>query len=191
MIALFSLVVLLAQTVQPPPMQQNVAPVTAPPAPFGIPPLAGIDKIFALAAAESNAAEMAMAALAVKRSHTPEVVSFANKMLTEHMQLGDSLAPALQRVLGMPPPKTLSPGDQLTYRHLQTVSDVDFDQAYLLAQIAGHLAALGAFQTEDDNGTDAQLKMMARKWTPTIQAHLELAVEETKHVGGDSPFKSH
>ena len=48
---------------------------------------------------------------------------------------------------------------------------------------------LMAFQTEAENGTNAQLKELARKWMPTIQAHLQLAVDTAKHVGGASPFK--
>jgi predicted outer membrane protein len=60
-----------------------------------------------------------------------------------------------------------------------------------MQQIGGHLAALTAFQTEADNGTDPQLKALARKWLPSIQAHFELAVDLTQHVGGASSFKSH
>jgi hypothetical protein len=67
----------------------------------------------------------------------------------------------------------------------------DFDQEYLQAQIAGHLAALADFRAEADNGTDARVKALAQHWLPTIQSHLELAVSLTSHVGGASPFKSH
>jgi predicted outer membrane protein len=40
-----------------------------------------------------------------------------------------------------------------------------------------------------DDGTDPQLKELARTWLPTIQAHLELAVFLARHVGGSSPLR--
>jgi len=156
------------------------------------PALGGIDRTFALVALESNHAEIVMAQLALQRSSVDEVRGFAQKMIAEHTALGNALQPGLLRALGASsPPRQLSPSDTLTYRHLQSVSETDFDQEYMQAQIAGHLATLAAFQTEAENGTDARLKALARHWAPTIQSHLQLAVSLTNHVGGASPFKSH
>jgi hypothetical protein len=32
---------------------------------------------------------------------------------------------------------------------------------------------------------------LALRWLPTIEAHLQLAVALTQHIGGASPFKQH
>jgi putative membrane protein len=167
------------------------APIAHNPAPFDKPALPGVDRTFAHAAMEGHNAEMFMAHLAVERSSAPEVKAFAQKMITENMGLADAMMPALLRVAGSISPQRLAAPDMLALEHLRTISNVDFDQVYATQQIGAHLATLTAFQTEADNGTDPQLKMLARKWLPTIQAHLKLAISLTNHIGRSSPFKSH
>ena len=192
MILIFVLWILFAQAGAPSPqapMKQNRAPVPAQPAPLQQPSSAEVDRLFALAATQGNNAEIDMAELALKRGSVNEIKMYAGKMIAEHKGLMDEIMPALQRVLGDGPAERLAPADQLAMRHLESVKPVDFDQLYVMEQIGGHLATLTAFQTEADNGTDAQLKELARKWMPTIQAHLQLAVDTAKHVGGASPFK--
>ena len=173
------------------PVHENRAPVQAAPAPVQQPASPAVDRLFALAAMQGNNAEMDMAQLALHRGSANEIQGYAGKMIAEHTGMMQEMMPALRRVLhAAAPPSRLAPPDALAYRHLQSVSPVDFDQAYALQQIGDHLATLTAFQTEADNGTDPQLKQLVRKWLPTIQAHLELAVDLTRHIGGSSPFKS-
>ncbi len=183
---------LLAQAGPPSPqasMKQNRAPVAAAPAPIRQPASADVDRLFALAAMQGNNAEIEMAELALRRGSANEVKGYAGKMLAEHKGLMDEFMPVLQSVLSNAPAERLAPADQLVKRHLEAVKPVDFDQLYVMDQIGGHLAMLAAFQAEADNGTNAQLKELVRKWTPTIEAHLQLAVDLAKHVGGSSPFK--
>lgn len=168
---------------------QNRAPVPANPAPTKYTTSPAIDQTFAMVATQANNAELDMANLALKQGKASEVQAFAKTMLYEHGALMKALQPAITRLLPSAPSDRLAPADNLAFQHLQSVSAVDFDQEYLLGQVAGHLATLTAFQTEADNGTDPQLKELARKWLPTIKSHLELAVDMTKHIGGSSPFK--
>jgi predicted outer membrane protein len=125
-------VTLLAQvlpTPPPAPLRENVAPLKSNPAPFDIPAVTGIDRIFALAAVQGDDAEIEMAQLAIRRTTVPEVKGFAQKMMTEHMGLADALLPALTRALGgtLPAEKLAAP-DMLAVAHLQTLADVDVDQ---------------------------------------------------------------
>jgi len=183
---------LFVQAVQqsPPPMTQNRAPVEVQPAPMKYQTFASVDRTFAIAATQGNNAEMDMAQLAMKRGNN-DVKGYAAKMISEHGGLMKEMQPVLQSVLGgNPPAERLAAPEELAMRHLESVSPVDFDQAYAMQQIGDHLATLTAFKTVADNGTNPQLKELARKWLPSIQAHLELAVDLTKHIGGSSPFKS-
>ncbi len=193
MITLMMLLVLIAQAGPPSsqaPMTQNRAPVPAQPAPMTYPESAIVDRTFALAAMQGNNAEIDMAQLALKRGTANEVKGYAGKMIAEHGGLMKEMEPVLRTALGAPaPPERLAAPDMLAMRHLESVSPVDFDQAYVMQQIGDHLATLTAFHTVAENGTNPQLKALARKWTPTIQAHLELAVDLTQHIGGSSPFK--
>ena len=173
------------------PVFQNRAPVPAIPAPAALPTAAGIDRLFAVAVMQGHAAEMDMADLALRRGRADEVRGYAAKMMAEHRGLMAEMSPVLRRVLrGAAVQPRLAAPDALALHHLAAVPPADFDQLYLLQQIGDHLAALSAFLTEVDNGADGPLKMIARKWTPTVQAHLELAVDLSRHVGGESPFKS-
>lgn len=193
MITLVFLLAYLAAQAGPPspqaPMKENRAPVPAPPAPMQEPQSADVDRLFAVMFTQGNNAEMDLAELALQRGRANEVLGYAGKMIAEHKGMSEEMMPVLQHVLTTPPATRLAPQDDLAKRHLEAVKPVDFDQLYTMTQIGGHLAMLTAFQTEVDNGTDPQLKQLARKWMPTIQAHLELAVDTAKHVGGSSPFK--
>jgi putative membrane protein len=190
--ALVLLVTILAQaTPTPNPETENRAPVVAPPAP-GMPslPAATVDRTFALAAIQGNFAELDMAQLALRRGNANEVKGYARKMLDEHARLMQDMDASLRRALGAGAmPQRLAAPDALALRHLQTVADVDFDQDYAMQQVGDHLATMTAFRTEAEDGTDTQLKALARKWLPTIQAHLELATDLARHIGGSNPFK--
>ena len=188
-------VTLLGQAVTVPPQRapltENRAPVpVAPPPGAPMAPAMRVDRLFATAANDSSNAEIAFAKLALARSHTDEVKSYARSMISEHEGLMAALLPRLTSVMGKTPPHELSAPDALTYYRLQHVPDVAFDQTYVLTQVAGHLVTLGAFQTESEDGADAALKKTVKQWTPTIQSHLELAVDITRHVGGENPLKS-
>lgn len=192
MISAIFLFVLLAQAgpISPQaPMKENRAPVPATPAPLQQPESPDVDHLFAIAFIQGSNAEMELAELASQRASANEVKGYAAKMTAEHKGMSDEMMPVLQRILTTPPAQRLAPADDLAKTHLEAVKPPDFDQQYVMTQIGGHLAMLTAFHTEADNGTDPQLKELVRKWAPTIQAHLELAVDVAKHVGGSSPFK--
>ncbi len=192
MMAAFVALALVAQAGQssaPAPMKQNRAPVQAEPAPMPHPSSAEVDRLFAIAATQGGNAEIDMAELAMKRGSANEVKNYAAKMISEHKGINAAFEPVLKTVLPTSPAERLGTSDQLAMHRLESLKPVDFDQQYLLGQIGGHLATLAAFQAEADNGSNAQLKELARKWLPTIQAHLELAIDLVKHIGGSSPFK--
>jgi predicted outer membrane protein len=179
MILPIALSVVLAQatpmTPAPAAMQQNEAP--------------GIDRTFALAVIQGDNAEREMAALADRRSSVPEVRQFAHKMTTEHAGLADALMPDVMRVRGSAPPDSMTAPDQLALAHLQTISEVDFDQTYATQQVGDHVEMLTVFRTEADSGSDQRLRVLARKWLPTIESHLELAVALARHIGGSSALR--
>lgn len=192
MIAAFFILLLLIQAGPIPsqaPMKENRAPVPAPPPPMQQPQSADVDRAFAVTFIQGSNAEMDLASLAAQRATANEVKGYGAKMMSEHKGMSEEIMPALQRILSTPPAQRLAPADELAKTHLEAVKPPDFDQGYIMTQIGGHLAMLTAFQTEAENGTDPQLKELARRWTPTIQAHLELAVDVARHVGGSSPFK--
>lgn len=173
------------------PMKQNRAPVQANPAPEDHPTSPDVDHLFGIAFLQSDRFETQAAALASNHGTADEVKGYAAKMMSEHSGMKESFDPVLHRLTASNDESHggLAPADDLALKHLASLKPVDFDQEYIISQIGGHLTALAAFQAEADNGANAELKELARKWLPTIKAHLELAVDLSKHVAGSSPFK--
>lgn len=180
MVALACLVVLGGQYRAP-------VPVIPPPA-MDAAKLARVDRLFVEAASESNLVELQAARLALARSDTAEVRSFASKMIAEHSTLGTEAARLFPRNGTATTP---SAAEAIALAYLQEVPKPDFDQQYMIGQIGGHLAATTVFAAEARDGANAELRAFAAKWLPTIQSHLQLAVDLTKHIGGSSPFKTH
>ncbi|MFN2425275.1 MAG: DUF4142 domain-containing protein, partial [Candidatus Binatia bacterium] len=52
-----------------------------------------------------------------------------------------------------------------------------FDQAYMQAEVAEHKAAVALFRNEKESGTDPELKEFASEQLPTLEHHLEQALE--------------
>ncbi|MGA8026290.1 MAG: DUF4142 domain-containing protein [Bryobacteraceae bacterium] len=174
------------------PTVENRAPVPIQPAPMKYRPFPDVDRTFVIVAMQGNSAELDMARMAMQHGRANEVRGFAGKMIAEHEGMMHEMQPVLLRILAAPgPPERVSGASLLALHHLEELGPVDFDQAFAMQQIGGHLAMLTAFQTEADQGVDPELKALARKWLPSIQAHLELAVDLTQHIAGASPFKSH
>ncbi len=168
---------------------QNMDPVPAPTPPSEHPPHSvAVDDAFAIAATQGGDAEMEAARLALARSSTDDVKSFARLMLVDHGQI-DAEGKALFASHLAHPPSPLAAPDVLALDELAHLPPVAFEQQYAMLQIGDHLAAAAAFAAESRDGSDPALRAFAKKWLPTIQAHLELAVTLVKHVGGDTPFK--
>jgi putative membrane protein len=185
---LLSLILLAASAQLPgaagPPSNPSAPSSTAALSGVNSAPSPAIDRAFALAAAENTHAELVMAQLALSRSRSDAVRAFARQMISEQSGLAQQLTPQLRRVYRGAVPSDLSAGDILTYYRLAHATSVAFDETYALAQVGGHVSAFGAFETESVDGSDPQLKAVVRRWTPTIESHLEKAIDLMQHVGG-------
>ena len=168
---------------------QNVAPVSAPPPPSSDPRHSQtVDVAFASALVQGGDAEIRAAKLALMRTRSDDVAAFARQMITDHDAIAAEGAPLVKKYRAGTI-DAVGPADRLGLFRLQTLAPVDFDRQYALLQIGDHLATQTAFATEAQSGADPLLAAFARKWLPTIEAHLELAVTLVKHVGGDTPFR--
>ena len=152
-------------------------------------PRPNVDAEFPTLAAQGNAAEIDMARLALQRGNALEVRGFAQKMIAEHGDLGERLARVAPASVAVRPRE--NPIDALALERLAGLPPADFDQEYLTQQIGDHLATISVFETEARDGHDPALKAFATNELPTIREHLELAVNDVKHIGGATPFYSH
>jgi putative membrane protein len=149
----------------------NPPPPPAPPAP---PPLAATDATFITAATQGGLTEVAEAQTALKQTHNPAIVSYANQMVSFHTQANQNLA-AIAVKKGVTPPASPSDAQTQEATALQSETGRKFNHDYIADQIAGHQAAVSAFQDEATNGTDPDLKAFAQSSLPTVQQHLAMA----------------
>jgi len=81
-------------------------------------------------------------------------------------------------------------GDRLTLERLKALPAPDLDQQYIIGQVAGHLAAVSAYETEAAHGSSAALRAFATGTLPTLREHLQIAFEDARRVGDDNPLRS-
>lgn len=78
--------------------------------------------------------------------------------------------------------------DRLALDRLVHAEPVTFDQEYLVQQVGDHLATISLFTTEAKLGADPALRSFAAGELSMLRSHLQLAVENAGHIGGDTPF---
>lgn len=127
---------------------------------------------FAAAVASSNQLELTTSQMALKRSKTPEVVSFAQQMVTDHTKAGQEFATAITQD-GVSVPDQLMPKHAAMVSQLESASDADFDRAYIDVQTAAHSEAVSLFRSYADAPDSEPLGSFAKKTLPTLEQHLE------------------
>ena len=155
---------------QPGEMRAGMRAMVAPPRGAFLAPDAGLDQIFAAAAAASNLSEVAMARLATARGSSDEVKLFAQSMIADHSKANNELiALATSRALAVP--MALEIQDRASEAVLLGKTGDDFDRAYAHQQLAAHMGAVALFEAEAERGRDPALKVWAAKMLPVIRDH--------------------
>ena len=173
-------------------MQQMKQPMMAPG--MGMAPSNGImapsssmmamsaqDQLFVVRAAEGNLAEITAAQTALKKSKTPGVKSVAQTIITGHTQAqNDLMALAMRKGMMLKP--MLSPTHMAVGMSLQKAKGANFDKIYLSGQTDDHENTIALFQSEIENGQDADLKAYAQKYLPDIVGHTIMIYTVAKQV---------
>jgi putative membrane protein len=125
---------------------------------------------------QANTADITTARLGVKRAQSSEVKALAAMVLTDHeavQQMGRTLGKNLG-IIAVPPDNDTALADQAkAYAALQAVPPADFDQAYLLHEIAFHQAVIDAVKgTLLPSITHPDLKALVTKVLPGFEHHL-------------------
>jgi putative membrane protein len=155
---------------QPGEMRPGMRAMVAPGRGAILPPDAGLDQIFAAAAAASNLSEVAMARIAVGRGSSDEVKLFAQSMIADHSKANNELI-TLATARAMAVPMSLEIQDRAAEAVLLGKTGDDFDKAYAHQQLAAHICAVAVFEAEAERGRDPQLKAWAAKMLPTLKDH--------------------
>ncbi len=130
-------------------------------------------------AAAGGIAEVETSKLAVEKSSSADIKSFANMMITDHTKANDELA-ALAKKHDIEVPDSTTLVKQAKEKILG-LRDESFDAAYANNQVKAHEETIALFKKEADTVTDdrtpgaTELKGFAQKMLPALQKHLDAA----------------
>jgi putative membrane protein len=141
----------------------------------------GIDAEFVDKAGLAGKSEVDAGRLALERSTSPDVRTFAKRMVADHGKANDQLR-ALGARKGVPvqAARIVDPDVEA----LRGKSGHDFDVAYVAAAgPAPHRQAVQLFEDEARNGHDPDLRAFAKTTLPTLRHHLAMAQALARKVG--------
>ena len=144
--------------------------------------VSGTDKKFIMDAAYSNLAEISAGNMALQKGESPDVKSYAQKMIDAHTKAHDELK-QLASTKGVTLPTEPKPKDKSMAMKMEKMSGMAFDKAYMKSQVKGHKETEAAFQKELNGGKDAETKAWAEKTFPEIQSHTKMAQEMDSKMG--------
>ena len=146
------------------------------------------DKIFLRKAVEGGLAKVQFGQLAALKAASPDVKSFGQKMVTDHIDLNQQMATVADS-LGIMLPKKISKEDQVEFEKLNSLSGNDFDTEYLTVMVRDHHKDLHEFREEAANASDPVLKDAVSKATFVIREHAVMADKLARDKG--IPVPSH
>ncbi|WP_019948242.1 DUF4142 domain-containing protein [Hymenobacter aerophilus] len=118
--------------------------------------------------------EMGLSKLAMDKGVSGATKDFASMMVTDHTKAGNELEPIAKS-------KNVMLSTEMDAEHMALKAEMEklsgdqFAQKYAQQMVTDHQKTVDAFQSEIQNGTDADVKAFATKVLPTIQEHLEMA----------------
>jgi putative membrane protein len=132
------------------------------------------DQAFVAKALEGGVTEVQLGQLAEQKSQSNDVKQFAQKMVSDHSQMGDKWFKPLAKQMGVSEPKGPSKKDKKLIEKLQGLSGEQFDTEYIQAMVKDHKADLKDFQNEAQMAQDPSVKQIATQGVDVISKHLQM-----------------
>lgn len=144
------------------------------------PPMAGDPDTAALVPAKflakagaSDKFEIAEAQM-MTSSANPDVKSFAQKMIADHMKSTGMVKAAARKDGLTPKPAMLLPKQMKLMAALRAAHGTARDTLYVQQQLPAHQEALALHQSEATSGPTAALKQTSAQIVPVVQSHLDM-----------------
>lgn len=126
---------------------------------------------FVRKAAEGGLAEMKMGELAQRKSSNQAVRQFGRQMVKAYVLASEKLRIAAGE-LGVTVPDQMSGKQRVNYNKLRKLSGVEFDRAYIRAQIEEHKQTVRLYMNEARRDGPARVREFAMKTLLTLERHL-------------------
>lgn len=142
-------------------------------------------QVFAESAAIGDMYEVQSGQIAAMRSHSPDILQFAQQMVDAHTQSLNQLKRLMAKEApGTEAPTQLDQTRQALLDDLQAAKDQQFDARYIAQQIDQHNQALILMRGYIRSGDDAGLKNFARQAVPILTMQLQAinAIDRAHHA---------
>lgn len=137
---------------------------------------------YAMATYSSNLLEIEKSRLALQRSQNPAIRDFAQRMIDDHTRLMGEAEPVF-RQRGLDPARMqMSARHRQMLQRLQSVPAAEFDRTYHEVQEMAHQEALTLQRDYAANGDDPQLRALAARAAPVIEAHWNMLQQHRQHM---------
>ncbi len=132
------------------------------------------DRAFVTQAAQDGIAEVQLGQLAAQRGSSDAVKQYGQRMVREHTQANNRLR-QIATSKGISLPTDIGARNQSARERLSQLSGAQFDRQYMQQMVEDHTRGLALYQTQAEQGEDADLKAFAAQTVPVLQEHLQLA----------------
>lgn len=136
-----------------------------------------------------NLAEITTGNLAQQKGQNTQVKDLGKQFVTDHTQLDQSVKSTAQQ-LNVQLPSEPTADQQKVISKLNNESGAAFDKAWVTAELAGHVAAIQATQTEISQGSEQSVITLAQDALPVLQAHYDALVALAQTLGVPVPQTS-
>lgn len=147
------------------------------------------DRQYLQAIHQVNLAEIVTGELAQQKGQDQQVKDLGERFVTDHTQL-DQTVQDLAKQLGVELPAEPAADQQAVVDQLNNVSGAAFDKQWVTAELAGHVQAIQATQTEISQGSEQSVVQLAQDALPTLQAHYDELVTLAEKLGVPVPQAS-
>ena len=125
-------------------------------------------------AADAGMTEVQAAELAKGHTISDKTKAFADDMIKDHTAAANDVK-ALAATKNVTLPSTISDDHQKAIKDLTEKKPADFEKAYLNMMVDDHQKVVDKFKDASDKCKDPDVKALATKLLPTLQAHLDHA----------------
>ena len=136
-----------------------------------------------------NLFEITAGDLAQKKAQNADVKRLGEMFKTDHTQLDQTVQSTAQQ-LNVTLPSEPTADQQKVADKLNNLSGTEFDKAWVTAQLAGHVQAIQATQTEISQGSEQSVIQLAQDALPVLQAHYDELVALAQQLGIPVPQAS-
>ena len=144
------------------------------------------ERMFLQRAAEGGTAEVQLGKLAVEKASADDVKAFGQKMIDDHTQLNNQMAPITESK-GVALPRKMGKADQAEYDKLAALSGEAFDKEYIAYMVKDHHTDLREFRMAAMNTNDPDLKVALDHAAKVIREHMVMADKLAHEKGLTTP----